>query len=151
MNTGRWPEPPPVAMPTLSATGASARTMARGDGRRSWSGCAARMPSSISSTNGSGSFRIFCIGSLPRGRRIGSRVGRPVGPNGLAATGAGPGHRRVDDAALVDRSSAEDGTQLPQDAGRRAPHRGAVAELVEGVGDLPDAPLTHVELDRGDR
>src|SRR5512132_1086239 len=68
MNTGRWPEPPPVAIPTLPATGASARTMARGDGRRSWSPWAARMPSSISSTNGSGSLRIFCTAAaLPAG------------------------------------------------------------------------------------
>jgi hypothetical protein len=61
MNTGRWPDPPPVAIATLPATGASARMMARGDGRRSWDGCAAMIPSSISSTNGSGSLRIFCI------------------------------------------------------------------------------------------
>ena len=46
----------------------------RSHGRRSWSGCAAMMPSSISSTKGSGSLRIFCIGLLPRWRRRGRSV-----------------------------------------------------------------------------
>src|SRR6478736_5854088 len=63
MNTGRWPEPPPVTMATLPAVGAAARTIPRGPTRLSSEPCAATMPSSISSTNRSGSLRIFCTSS----------------------------------------------------------------------------------------
>src|SRR5512141_851441 len=82
MNTGRWPDPPPVAIATLPGTGASARTIARPAGIRSWPGCAATIPSSISSTNWAGSLRIFCIGlprcdSRPAGRGRQRQAGLP--------------------------------------------------------------------------
>src|SRR5690349_24775809 len=103
MNTGRCPEPPPVAMATLPGTGASARTTARGEGRRSWPGCAARMPSSISSTNGSGSLRIFCITAIapppPRWRSLLEREG-------------------LDDLLLLRNRGATDLDELDEDRSR---------------------------------
>src|SRR6185503_14997604 len=79
MNTGRCPEPPPVTMATLSGTGEAARTMPRAPTRRSSDGCAARMPSSISSTNRSGSLRIFCTTGTPlQGLDCGHQGGQPL-------------------------------------------------------------------------
>src|SRR5687768_14274334 len=72
MKSGRCPEPPPVAMATCPFTGASARTMVRRPSARLKAcGCAARIPSSISSTNTAGRLISFCIGVLPR-RRLGA-------------------------------------------------------------------------------
>src|SRR5690606_8713696 len=90
------PEPPPTTMATLPGRGPFFATAARGawSGRHKWSGCAAMIPASISSTAALPSLMSFCVRLIQSSLVIGGRL-EALAPTGQAplSMSVAPGHR----------------------------------------------------------